>query len=118
MTTATAPITQKRLATIQSAKRLKNLHLAMTTNFAEINIPPFAESPTSRAVEGEGRKMQWDYTDVIGANAIAMDMPAVTNPGYVAGRMTFFAPVSLLFFFAVLVIVARRMFFFWHDWLL
>jgi hypothetical protein len=35
-------------------------------------------------------------------------MPAVTNPGYVAGRMTFFAPVSLLFFFAVLVIVGIR----------
>ncbi|MEI9893992.1 MAG: hypothetical protein WDN28_08895 [Chthoniobacter sp.] len=75
---------------LASAKRLKNLHLAMTTNFSEINIPPFAESPTSRAVAGEGRKLQWDYTDVIGANAIAMDMPAVTNPGYVAGRMTFF----------------------------
>ena len=93
---------------LKSAKRLKNLHLAMTVNFAEINIPPFAESPTSRAVAGEGRKLQWDYTDVIGANAIAMDMPAVTNPGYVAGRMTFFAPVSLLFFFAVLVIVGIR----------
>ena len=93
---------------LKSAKRLKNLHLAMTVNFVEINIPPFAESPTSRAVVGEGRKLQWDYTDVIGANAIAMDMPAVTNPGYVAGRMTFFAPVSLLFFFAVLVIVGIR----------
>ncbi len=93
---------------LKSAKRLKNLHLAMNVNFAEINIPPFAESPTSRAVAGEGRKLQWDYTDVIGANAIAMDMPAVTNPGYVAGRMTFFAPVSLLFFFAVLVIVGIR----------
>lgn len=93
---------------LKSAKRLKNLHLAMTTNFTEINIPPFAESPTSRTVVGEGRKLQWDYTDVIGANAIAMDMPAVTNPGYVAGRMTFFSPVSLLFFFAVLVIVGIR----------
>jgi hypothetical protein len=93
---------------LKSAKRLKNLHLAMTTNFGEINIPPSAESPTSRVVAGEGRKLQWDYTDVIGANAIAMDMPAVTNPGYVAGRMTFFAPVSLLFFFAVLVIAGIR----------
>jgi hypothetical protein len=91
---------------IKNAKRLRNLHLAMTTNFTEINIPPFAESPTSRS--DEGRKLQWDYTDVIGANAIAMDMPAVTNPGYVAGRMTFFAPVSLLFFFSVLVIVGIR----------
>ena len=93
---------------LKDAKRVKNLRLAMTTNFREINVPPGAESPTSRTDAGEGRKLQWDYTDVIGANAIAMDMPAVTNPGYVAGRMTFFAPVSLLFFFAVLVIVSIR----------
>ncbi len=93
---------------LKGAKRLKNLHLAMLTNFAEINVPPFAESPTSRAAAGAGLKLQWDYSDVIGADAIAMDMPAVTNPGSVAGRMTFFAPVSLLFFFAVLVIVGLR----------
>jgi hypothetical protein len=91
---------------LTGAKRIKNLHLAMTTNFREINVPVGAESPTSRAPDG--RHYNWDYTDVIGAHAIAMDMPAVTNPGYVAGRMTFFAPVSLLFFFAVLVIVAVR----------
>ena len=93
---------------LRSAKRLKGLHLAMTTNFHDINIPPFAESPTSREIAGDGRTLRWDYTDVIGANAIGMDMPAVTNPGHVAGRMTFFAPVSLLFFFAVLVIVGIR----------
>ncbi|HEV7404687.1 MAG TPA: inner membrane CreD family protein [Chthoniobacteraceae bacterium] len=93
---------------LKSAQRLKNLHLAMTTNFTEIDIPPFAESPTSRTAAGDGMTLQWDYTDVIGANAIAMDMPAVTNPGSVAGRITFFAPVSLLFFFSVLVLVGIR----------
>ena len=93
---------------LKAAKRVKNLHLAMTTNFRDINIPPGGESPTTRAVSGDSTTLQWNYTDVIGANAIGMDMPAVTNPGYVAGRMTFFAPVSLLFFFAVLVLVSIR----------
>ena len=79
---------------LKDAKRVKNLSLAMTTNFREINIPPGAESPSSRTFNGDAATLRWDYTDVIGANAIAMDMPAVTNPGYVAGRMTFFAPVS------------------------
>jgi inner membrane protein involved in colicin E2 resistance len=32
----------------------------------------------------------------------------VPKPGYVAGRMTYFAPVSLVFFFSVLVMVAIR----------
>jgi inner membrane protein involved in colicin E2 resistance len=34
-----------------------------------------------------------------------MGMPSVANPGPVASRMSFFAPVSLLFFFAVLVLM-------------
>lgn len=95
---------------LKNAKRLRNLHMVMRTDFADINFPPGTQSPTvdPRQREGEGWKLEWKYADVIGANAIAMDMPAVTNPGYVAGRMTFFAPVSLLFFFAVLVIVSLR----------
>jgi hypothetical protein len=93
---------------LKDAQRVKNLRLGMTANFREINIPAGAESPTSRSETKDGWSLKWDYQDVIGANAIAMDMPAVTNPGAVAARMTFFAPVSLLFFFAVLVIVALR----------
>ena len=34
-----------------------------------------------------------------------MGMPSVANPGPVASRMSFFAPVSLLFFFSVLVLM-------------
>jgi hypothetical protein len=34
-----------------------------------------------------------------------MEMPAVANPGPVASRISFFAPVSLLFFFSVLVLM-------------
>ena len=95
---------------LKSAKRLKNLHLTMETDFREINIPAGAESPTEpRKLNDRGWLLEWKYVDVIGANAIAMDMPSVTNPGTVAGRMTFFAPVSLLLFFAVLVIVAIRL---------
>lgn len=86
--------------------RVRNLHLAMTTNFRDYNVPAGAESPTSR--QPDGLHFAWDYKDVIGAHAIAMEMPSVTDPGYVAGRMTFFAPVSLLFFFAVLVMFAIR----------
>jgi hypothetical protein len=90
------------------ARRVKNFALAMVTDFAEINIPAGAESPPERAREGTGWRLVWNYQDVIGAHAVAMDMPAVPNPGQIAGRMTFFAPVSLLFFFAVLVMVSVR----------
>ncbi len=90
-----------------SASRVRNVDLVMNTNFEEIDIPAGSESPTSREkLEGEGGwSLTWSYTDVIGAKAIAMEMPAVTNPGPVAARITFFAPVSLVFFFAVLLII-------------
>ncbi|HEY2342932.1 MAG TPA: hypothetical protein VGH90_07885, partial [Chthoniobacteraceae bacterium] len=93
---------------LNKSPRVKQLQLAMKTNFAEINIPAGAESPTSRARDGEGWSLVWNYADVLGANAISMSMPSVTNPGEVAGRMTFFAPVSLLFFFSVLVVVGMK----------
>lgn len=89
-----------------SATRVKGVNLDMTTNFGDIDIPAGSESPTSRRENGEGGwTLTWNYTDVIGARAIAMEMPAVTNPGPVAARITFFAPVSLVFFFAVLLII-------------
>lgn len=92
--------------TFGEAPRVRGFELEMTTNFDEIDIPAGSESPTSRKqTEGGGWKMTWDYTDVIGARSIAMAMPAVTNPGPVAARITFFAPISLVFFFAVLIIL-------------
>ena len=52
----------------------------MRTDFREINIPAGAESPTERTAEDGGWILRWRYDDVIGANAIAMDMPAVPCP--------------------------------------
>lgn len=87
-----------------NTKRVRNFDLRMQTNFADINMPAGTESPTGRETTTDGMNLAWTYSDVIGARSIGMDMPAVVNPGPVASRMTFFAPVSLLFFFAVLVI--------------
>lgn len=88
----------------KNQNRVRNFNLAMNTNFTEIDIPVGSESPTSRKSIETGLLLNWDYSDVIGASAVGMGMPAVTNPGPVATRMTFFAPVSLLFFFSVIVI--------------
>lgn len=88
------------------APRLSGFQLDMTTDFNEIDIPAGSESPTSRkAMDDDGWLLTWNYNDVIGARSIAMEMPSVTNPGPVAARITFFAPVSLVFFFAVIVIL-------------
>jgi hypothetical protein len=85
--------------------RVRDFALQMRTNFKDINMPAGTESPTARESTDAGWSLTWGYSDVIGASSIGMDMPAVVNPGPVAARMTFFAPISLLFFFAVLVIM-------------
>lgn len=88
------------------APRVSGFQLDMSTDFAEIDIPAGSESPTAREVNSDGGwNLTWTYNDVIGARSVAMEMPAVTNPGPVAARITFFAPVSLVFFFAVLIIL-------------
>lgn len=86
--------------------RIRNFELNMRTNFAEIDFP--AGSPTARQREGAGWRLTWSYPDEIGARPVAMAMPNVLNPGPVAARITFFAPVSLIFFFGVLVILCLR----------
>ncbi len=86
------------------AARVQDFQLEMATDFSDVDYPE--SSPTSReAIEGSGWKLKWDYPDLIGVQSIAMDMPKVLNAGPVASRITFFAPVSLLFFFAVLLIL-------------
>jgi hypothetical protein len=87
------------------ANRIRNFTLTMATDFRDIDFPGGTGSPGARAPEESGWRLTWKYPDVIGAQAIGMAMPGVLNPGPVAARITFFAPVSLLFFFAVLLIL-------------
>jgi hypothetical protein len=85
--------------------RIRNFHLAMTTDFSQIDFPAGTGSPTDRNPAGGGWNLAWSYPDVINAQSIGMNMPAVLNPGPVASRISFFSPVSLLFFFTVLVLL-------------
>lgn len=90
---------------LENSPRVRDFVLDMKTDFDEINIPAGTESPTRRSRLPTGWNLVWEYSDVIGAHAVGMDMPAVVNPGPVAARITFFAPVSLLFFFTVLLML-------------
>lgn len=91
-----------------AGRRVRDFELDMTTSFDEIDFPAGTDSPLGenrQQLPDGGWSLKWSYPDVIGANAIGMAMPGVLNPGPTVQRITFFAPVSLLFFFAVLVIV-------------
>ncbi len=87
------------------AERIRNFQLRMSTNFHQIDFPQGSGSATERTRTDNGWQLVWNYPDVIGPQPVAMDMPKQLNAGPVAARMSFFAPVSLLFFFAVLLIL-------------
>jgi inner membrane protein involved in colicin E2 resistance len=62
-------------------------------------------SPTSRTEAGDGWDLTWRFTNLVTGQAIGIDLPERQNPGPLAARITFFAPVSLLFFLAVMVVL-------------
>lgn len=88
-----------------NAGRLRDFRLNLATDFREIDFPAGTSSPSQREAVEDGWRLQWQYEDVIDPRAIGMAMPKVLNAGPIAARMSFFAPVSLLFFFAVLLIL-------------
>ncbi len=88
------------------SQHVRDFELVMTTNFHEINIPDGTTSTRQMERTDTGYRLTWSYPEVRGLSGIGMDMPSVVNPGPVAARMTFFAPVSLLFFFTVLYLVS------------
>jgi inner membrane protein involved in colicin E2 resistance len=90
----------------QNRNRIRNFLLTMSTDFREINFPAGTGSPTKATQTGDGWQLQWSYPDVIGAQEIGMSMPDVLNPGPVAERVSFYAPVSLLFFATVVLVLA------------
>jgi hypothetical protein len=87
----------------RAAGRVRNLTLAVRTDFAEVDYPEGAISPTEPATpDGTGTVMRWRAGDLITTQDIGIAVPEKLNPGPIAARMSFFAPVSLVFFFVLI----------------
>jgi hypothetical protein len=84
---------------------IHDLTLVMHTNFKQVDYPVDAVSPTNAVPVKGGMVLTWDYTSLVSGRPIALVMPAPTNPGPLASRISFFAPVSLLFFFSALILL-------------
>lgn len=85
--------------------QVRDLHLLMTTDFADIDFPAGTLSPTTKTRAGAGWKLGWEFGSLVSGQRIGMDPPDKLNPGPLAARIIFFAPVSLLFFVTVMVIL-------------
>jgi inner membrane protein involved in colicin E2 resistance len=84
---------------------VRDFVLSMRTNFRAIDFPAGTMSPTDKLETSEGWQLTWRFTNLVTGQAIGMDLPNRTNPGPLAARITFFAPVSLLFFLTVMVVL-------------
>lgn len=83
--------------------------LLMSTDFEAIDFPDGTLSPTEKQRTEDGWKLTWRYRNLVTGYRIGMLLPEKLQPGPLAGRISFFAPVSLLFFFfLIFMITAMR----------
>jgi len=91
--------------------RLSDFSLTVNTDFTDIDYPKGTRSPNEPASANDsGMTAVWAFEDAVTNQPMGMAMPQRVNAGPIAMRMSFFAPVSLLFFFTVLftVVVLKK----------
>lgn len=89
-----------------NAGSLSHFHLRLTTDFADIDYPPNATSPTHKARVGTGWQLDWSFEQVLSGKPMGVVMPSHIQPGELAAALSFSAPISLLMFFVVLLALA------------
>jgi hypothetical protein len=88
-----------------TVSQIHDFAMEMTTNFDAIDFPQGGLSPTAKTKTGRGWLLTWKYSNLVTGYRIGMVMPEKLQPGPLAGRISFFAPVSLLFFFFLIFII-------------
>lgn len=89
----------------ESVTQVRDFQLRATTDFGGYNFPDGTLSPTGKRKIPGGWQLDWDYGNLVSGYHIGIEMPEKVQPGPLAGRISFFAPVSLLFFFFVMFLL-------------
>jgi len=95
-----------KFAAGDEVSRAKDFHFVARTNFGGFDFPENSLSPTEKRATAQGWELQWDYQNLVSGFDIALRMPQKLQPGPLAGRISYFAPVSLFFFFFVVFILS------------
>lgn len=89
--------------------RVQDFSLVVNTDFKDVDFPEQTISPTAKQAKSPGWELTWKFQDLVAGFAIGIEMPKKLNPGPLASKITFFAPVPLfLFFFTLLLFAAMR----------
>jgi inner membrane protein involved in colicin E2 resistance len=84
---------------------VSDFSLTMTTNFDAIDFPPRTLLPVDEEKLGNAWRLRWHYATLVTGNGIGMAFPTPLQPGPLAQRITFWAPVALLFYFFVMLVI-------------
>jgi len=90
----------------QDVAQVRDFHLTVRTDFSGFDFPENSLSPTEKRETGTGWELQWNYQNLVSGFDIALKMPQKLQPGPLAGRISYFAPVSLFFFFFLVFILS------------
>jgi hypothetical protein len=85
--------------------QVRDFTLTLQTDFERIDFPAGSMSPSTSEPSPDGWMLGWQFDRILTGQVIAMDLPNRLNPGPFTARVTYFAPVSLLFFLTVMVII-------------
>jgi hypothetical protein len=85
--------------------QVRDFELRLTTDFKGIDFPENTLSPTEENPTKNGWELVWNYKSLMSGYKIGLAMPQRLQPGPLAGRISAFAPVSLLFFFFILFVL-------------
>lgn len=80
---------------------VRGLKLTVTTNTDNIDFPEGSLSPTTKTLQEGGWRGEWQADQLFTRQDVGVVLPQKLNPGPLSARMSFFAPVCLLFFFVV-----------------
>jgi inner membrane protein involved in colicin E2 resistance len=85
--------------------QVRNFQLKMTTNFRDIDFPDNTLAPAVKTETDNGWELTWESKNLLSGFQIGMILPEKLQPGPLAGRISYFAPVCLLFFFFLMFII-------------
>jgi inner membrane protein involved in colicin E2 resistance len=90
----------------ENVTQVRDFLLEMTTDFRDVDFPQGSMSPTEKRQTPNGWLLTWKYRNLVTGSKIGMVMPEKLQPGPLAGRISFFAPVSLVFFFFLIFVIS------------
>lgn len=86
--------------------RVLGLVLNVETDFHDIDFPEGSLSPMKKERLEGGMRLQWTADDLLTNQDMGVVMPERLNPGSLSGRITYFAPVCLVFFFLIVTAIS------------